>query len=127
MNISTVFWVIIITLLTTVMIVLHIAEPNLMAAQTILTAPILGADFEMVKQENFEEKIKGIQITNIIEGKLRSSTKIKEGFIVTKLNGIKVQSINKFRQMLNRVKGEIVLEGVYNNSANEIRYAFELQ
>ncbi len=128
MNISTLFWTIIIGICTLLFLGLSIAEPELMQSQTGYSDHIFGANFKMVEKENPLEnkKISGLQITKISEGKLIAETEIKEGFIVTKLNGIKVQSINGLKKVLRKGNGEVVLEGIYHESEGELKYVFNL-
>jgi len=128
MNISTLFWSIIIGFCTLLIVFLSIAEPDLMQPEMRYSALKLGADFEMVEKGNSLEKgnINSLQITKISDGKLKSETEIKEGFIVTKLNGIKIQSINNLKRVLRKVKGEVVLEGLYHGSERELRYVLNL-
>lgn len=128
MNISTLFWTIIIGLCTMIILLLHIAEPDLMKAETRYSATKLGAEFELIGNQDSQKinSVNGLQIININDGKLKMETAIKEGFIVTKLNGIKIQSINGLKRGLRKVKGEVVLEGLYDYSDREIKYVFDL-
>jgi len=130
MNISTLFWTIILGVSSLLILSLCIVEPELMQPQMSYSATQLGADFEIIQHDGLieKEKINGLQVTKISEGRLKSETGIKEGFIVTKLNGMKIQSINKLQKTLRKVKvkGEVVIEGLYLGSNSEVKYVFNL-
>ncbi len=76
---------------------------------------LLGADFtETSKQTNKTLQINGgIQINNIQSGKIRTQTRINEGFIITKINHQEVTSLKKFEQLIDQSKQGVLIEGVY--------------
>jgi len=76
----------------------------------------LGAEFGEV-----DEKLLGslgirggIQVTKLNDGKLKDGG-IKQGFIITRFDKEKVNSIDDLKQILKRVKGAVLVEGVYPN------------
>lgn len=76
----------------------------------------LGADFEPVSKEEMAKlKIdKGMKVTQLKGGKLRSAG-IKEGFIITKIDGKAIKSKEDISAALQNKKGGVLIEGVYPN------------
>jgi serine protease Do len=89
---------------------------------------LLGADFQDISAEQAEElEIEGgIQLTALYAGKLRQNTNIREGFIVTKVDGQIVKDVKSFAKYLQNKKGGVMLEGVYENRDGVFYYAFGL-
>ncbi|MFK7937450.1 MAG: Do family serine endopeptidase [Saprospiraceae bacterium] len=68
----------------------------------------------------------GVQITNLQDGKLRSETNIREGFIILKVDGHPVYSAEDLAKILESKEGGVMLEGIYPNSNRVYYYAFGL-
>ena len=87
---------------------------------------VLGASFEEIDQSLAEKLgIKGgVRVTKLQAGKLREYTQIREGFIITHVNGAEVNTIDQFVNILENSDGGIMLEGVYENRAGKYYYAF---
>jgi Do/DeqQ family serine protease len=68
----------------------------------------------------------GIKIVKLYSGKLKTQTNIREGFIITKVNGKEVTSVDEFVELLEDKKGGIMLEGVYEDYPGTYYYAFGL-
>jgi Do/DeqQ family serine protease len=89
---------------------------------------ILGAEFENLdKKEKEELNIKsGVRVKKLYPGKLRKYTQIKEGFIITKLDGKEVKSVDHLIEYLADKKGGLMIEGVYEDIPGEYYYALGL-
>jgi len=89
---------------------------------------ILGADMQDVDKETARKlDIKGgVKITKIYAGKLRQQTQIREGFIITKVDGKEVKSVKELTEILKDKKGGVMLEGVYEDIPGTYYYAFGL-
>jgi serine protease Do len=69
----------------------------------------------------------GVQITGIENnGKLKQNTEVRKGFIITKVDGKEVKSVDEFRKILENKKGGVMLEGVYEDYPGVYYYAFGL-
>ena len=66
----------------------------------------------------------GVQITELTRGKLAEQTNIKEGFIILRINGQKVKSVDQVTQMLADYQGGVMLEGMYPGYSGVYYYAF---
>jgi Do/DeqQ family serine protease len=88
---------------------------------------ILGAQFENVDKELANKlRIKsGVQIVELNDGKLAS--RVKKGFIITKVNQRPVNSVEELTSIINSLKrGEgVFIEGIYPNGRRDY-VAFEL-
>jgi Do/DeqQ family serine protease len=88
----------------------------------------LGAEFiDITAKEKEKAKIDGgVKVSKLYPGKLRSSTNMKEGFIITKINRKPVHSARQLAQMLEAEEGGILIEGVYPDDPTTYYYAFGL-
>lgn len=86
---------------------------------------ILGADLETVNQADAETLSipGGIRVQSLGDGKLRKQTDIQEGFIITKVDGKRVTSVEELANLLKGLKGGVLLEGVYPDSSEVFYYA----
>lgn len=66
----------------------------------------------------------GLKITRLYNGKLRRSTDVREGFIITRVNGKKVKTVDEFVKYLETVKGGVMIEGIYEDYPGTYYYAF---
>ena len=64
----------------------------------------------------------GVKVARLYPGKLRAATKIEKGFIITKIGGKKVDSVEDIEAVLNTAKGGILIEGLYPSNPTELRY-----
>lgn len=89
-------------------------------------AAILGVSFEDLdtKTARLLELKGGVRIKTLFDGKLQRDTDVREGFIITKVDGKRVTSIEELLAALEGKKGGVMLEGVYENLPGEFYYAF---
>ncbi len=87
---------------------------------------MLGAEFKTLPGDIASElEIDGgVKVTKLHAGKLRRQTDIKEGFIITRINGQKVTSAEELNKKLHNIKGGVMLEGVYEDIPGVYYYAF---
>ena len=90
----------------------------------------LGADFETIEPK-LAEKLKiesGVKMTNIRpNGAIRKQrVDIKDGFIVTKVDGKKVKTPEDIEQIISLKDGGVLLEGVYEDSPGIFYYGLGL-
>ncbi|RMG78765.1 MAG: Do family serine endopeptidase, partial [Bacteroidetes bacterium] len=86
---------------------------------------ILGADFETL-DEKTAKKLDisgGVRVKKLYAGKLRKYTNMRPGFIITKVDGQKVKSVEDLVKALKNKKGGVMLEGVYEDIPGEYYYA----
>lgn len=93
------------------------------ASQQNAAIESLGASFaELNKTEAQNAGISGgVQVTAINEGIISDQTNMKPGFIITKVGGITVKTVNDLKQAITKQNTNFQLEGVYPGS-NEVYY-----
>lgn len=87
---------------------------------------VLGAEFEDIDADTAEKLgvNGGVKVTALKAGKLKKQTNMQEGFIITKVDGKSISSIEAFEKYLDRKKGGVMLEGVYEDYPGSYYYAF---
>lgn len=89
---------------------------------------ILGADFETLDKERAKElEIEGgVKVIKLYAGKLSKHTDMREGFIITKIDGKLVDSVEDLAGILEGKKGGILIEGIYEDLPGSYYYAIGL-
>ena len=88
----------------------------------------LGAEFEEVDKSKAKKLDirSGVKVKKLYAGILRKHTQMREGFIITHIDGKSVSSIDDVVSMLENKKGGVMLEGVYEDIPGVYYYAFGL-
>lgn len=89
---------------------------------------ILGAEFEKLSEAS-ARKLDipgGVRVTKLYAGKLRRYTNMREGFVITKIDGQPVTSVEELAAALEKKSGGIMMEGVYEDIPGVHYYAFGL-
>ncbi|NNF33696.1 MAG: Do family serine endopeptidase [Saprospiraceae bacterium] len=99
---------------------------ELASADTREVIKILGAELENVEAELAEElKIDGgVKVKKLYPGKLRKYTQMREGFIITKIDGKKIKDVDALVEYLENKEGGVMMEGVYEDVPGSYYYAF---
>jgi C-terminal processing protease CtpA/Prc len=103
-------------------------ETKFMAKNRNEVFNLLGAEFQDVDGET-AEKLDipgGVKVTKLYAGKLMKHTQIREGFIITKVDGQVVKNTEELAKALQNKKGGILIEGVYEEIPGVHYYAFGL-
>jgi len=89
---------------------------------------ILGIELEEIDKETARklEIDGGLKVTRLSAGKLQRSTDMREGFIITKVDGKPAGSVEDFVKYLEKTEGGVMLEGVYEDYPGTYYYAFGL-
>ncbi len=87
---------------------------------------LLGADFEDLDSKEAKKYgvDGGIKVSNIRSGKLKSYTKIRDGFIITDINHQKVKNKKQASEILKNANGGTLIEGFYPDKPGKEYYAF---
>ena len=83
----------------------------------------LGADFSALSKEDATKAgiDGGVVVKNIRDGVIGNQTNMRPGFIITKIGGISVKSVDELKDALSRQNGNFQIEGIYPSS-KEIYY-----
>lgn len=68
--------------------------------------------------------INGVRVTSVYRGSLADKTNLRPEFVITKVNGKAVSSLDNFVDILKTINGKTTLEGIYENSAEPYFYVF---
>jgi S1-C subfamily serine protease len=101
-------------------------EEKLASKESKGVLDILGIELEAV-DGGLARKLgidSGLKITRLGSGKLKRNTDVKNGFIITKVDGKKPGSVEDFIKYLERADGGVMLEGVYEDIPGTYYYAF---
>lgn len=86
----------------------------------------LGASFENLDSQKASRLgiAGGVVIKNLQQGVLTDQTRIKEGFIITKINNQRVSSVDGLKQALANAGSSAIISGIYpDHPEREYRYA----
>ena len=86
----------------------------------------LGLDVVQLDKETAAsyEVAGGVVVTELRNGALTEQTRIREGFVITAVNGVPVRKVTSFERALEMNEQSVVLEGFYPNDPNrQLRYA----
>ena len=85
----------------------------------------LGAEFENLPADYAKELgVEGVAIADLGNGLLAEQTRVREGFILTRVNGRSVKNVDQLEGLLESAKGPITLEGVYpDDTSQTYKYA----
>ncbi len=86
----------------------------------------LGARFEDLSQEQLRElQIEGgVVVSALDNGLLTEQTRVRPGFVLTKVDGRRVETVEQLERTLKSGKGTIALEGVYpDDPSRTYKYA----
>ena len=103
-------------------------NPKLVKKEHKELLDILGAEFEELDEDK-AQKLNingGVKILELYAGKLKKHTNLREGFIITKLNGKEVSSVKDVVDSLEGKKGGVMMEGIYEDIPGVYYYAFGL-
>jgi serine protease Do len=84
---------------------------------------VLGIDVSSLKESNKGDYSisGGVKVENIHEGIISNQTDMKPGFLITRIAGKSVKSVEDFNKVVEELHGNFQVEGVYPNS-NEVYY-----
>ncbi|HEX7847764.1 MAG TPA: trypsin-like peptidase domain-containing protein [Chitinophagaceae bacterium] len=84
----------------------------------------LGASFRTIsKDEAGKLKIAGgVEVSNITDGILSDQTSMKPGFVITKVGGITVKTVDELKTALSKQENNFQVEGVYPGSDGTYYY-----
>ncbi|THH37733.1 trypsin-like peptidase domain-containing protein [Neolewinella litorea] len=86
----------------------------------------LGAKFEDLSEDDVRQlRLQGgVAVTELGNGLLSEQTRVRPGFILTRVNGRQVEDVQQLQRLLESSKGAVTLEGVYpDNPERTYKYA----
>lgn len=86
----------------------------------------LGADFENLDEETAVNLgvVGGVAVADLKDGLLSEQTRVRPGFVLTKVNGRSVKNVASLERALENTSGAVTLEGFYPSDPDQpVRYA----
>ncbi len=68
----------------------------------------------------------GVRVKDVGEGVVNDQTRMREGFVITHLDGKPIRSVEELEKLLANKTGGVMLEGVYEDAPGRYYYAFGL-
>ena len=89
---------------------------------------VLGVELQEIDKKTAKslDIAGGLKVTKLYSGKLQQNTDIREGFIITKVDGENVGTVDQLVSHLESKKGGVMMEGVYEDYPGKYYYAFGL-
>lgn len=91
---------------------------------------LLDLGFELRELDLFEKartSTNGVKVVSVHKDSKISKSNLEPGFIITKINNLRVSKVNDIISFLDGRKGTVVLEGFYENYPGEYPYTFEME
>jgi S1-C subfamily serine protease len=103
-------------------------EFKLASAESMDILDVLGATFEELDSDKAEKLgiEGGVIIKELRSGLLKNQTSVSEGFIITSINNKQVEKVEDVRKLLEKEKGGVLIQGIYENYPGELYFAFGL-
>jgi len=103
-------------------------EFKLASAESMDILDVLGATFEELDSDKAEKLgiEGGVMIKELESGLLQNQTSVSEGFIITSINNKQVKKVEDVRKLLEKEKGGVLIQGIYENYPGELYFAFGL-
>jgi serine protease Do len=103
-------------------------ETRLVEKEAAGVLDMLGIELEEIDQKTARklEIDGGLKVTRLSAGILKRHTDMREGFIITRVDGKKTGSVEDFVKYLEEAEGGVMLEGVYEDYPGTYYYAFGL-
>lgn len=97
--------------------------------EKVETLSALGANLQELtdKEKQLLGVSNGLKVAKLLPGKLKNETDMREGFVITKVDGKPVNSVKEFVQIVESKKGSedgVTLQGVYPDYPGKYYYAF---
>jgi len=99
---------------------------DLIEKQTSNSLELLGVELEELSSREMDRlRIDGgVRIIDVKDGKIRQSTDIRRGFIITGIDNQPVKSAADLERILANKNGGVMLEGIYPDRPGLYYYAF---
>lgn len=80
----------------------------------------------LTRDETRRLKINGVKVISIYRGSKIERTNMDPGFIITKVDNQRINTVDDLIEIIEDASGKVMLEGVYENYPGEYYYAFPI-
>ena len=104
----------------------RVGETKFIAKSNNAVFNALGAEFEDIDKGTARKLdiAGGVRVTRLHAGKIMKHTDMREGFIITKVDGEAVKNQEELAKVLEAKKGGVLIEGVYEDLPGTHYYGF---
>lgn len=97
---------------------------GLFASQEAAALEALGAQFNTLPKEEASKLgiAGGVQVSDIGDGIIGNQTNMRPGFVITKVGGIAVRSVDELKDAIGKQEGNFQIEGIYPGSKQVYYY-----
>lgn len=101
---------------------------ELVAKESVALSQKLGAELQTLASDTAKELNLdgGVKVVKLLPGKLRKFTDMRPGFIITKVDGQVITSIEDLERVIANKTGGVMVEGRYEDDSETYYYAFGL-
>jgi serine protease Do len=82
---------------------------------------------ELDTREKMKHKSNGVIVISVLKNSKIDQVRMEPGFVITKANGKKVESVNQLIEQLKTSKTKLSLEGFYENYPGEFPYLIDMK
>ncbi len=87
----------------------------------------LGFELRNLRSDEVNRlKARGVKVTSVFSGSAIEETNMDPGFIIMKVNDIKVENLEQLVMAFDDLKGMVKLEGIYENFPGMYQYEFRM-
>jgi serine protease Do len=99
---------------------------NIVTTKTERVLKILGIELRELSPNQKRKIPKGAIVNSVKKGSIVGSTNMEPGFVITKINGIDINNVQEAADVLSKLNGKVVVEGVYEGYEGSYYYTFRI-
>ncbi len=99
---------------------------NIVTTKTERVLKTLGIELRELSPNQKRKIPKGAIVNSVKKGSIVGSTNMEPGFVITKINGIDVNNVQEATDILSKLSGKVVVEGVYEGYEGAYYYTFRM-
>ena len=99
---------------------------NMVTTKTERVLKRLGIELRELNPNQKKKIPNGAIVNSVARGSIVGSTNMEPGFIITKINGVDINNVQDAATVLEKMKGKVVVEGVYEGFEGAYYYTFRM-
>ena len=99
---------------------------NIVTTKTERVLKRLGVELRELSSSQKKKIPNGAIVNSVARGSIVGSTNMEPGFVITKINGVDVNNVQEASDILEKSKGKVVVEGVYEGFEGAYYYTFRM-
>jgi serine protease Do len=99
---------------------------NMVTTKTERVLKMLGIELRELSPNQKRKIPKGAIVNSVKKGSIVGSTNMEPGFVITKINGIDINNVQEATEVLSKLSGKVVVEGVYEGYEGAYYYTFRM-